>query len=129
MAPPRKKKPAPGEGYEVKLRLPPDTMGWIEARAKAEQRPFRAVIRNQLARVPYLEQFEKLADLIRDMDSTLARYGARIVSHDMNTGLLNAVDALLEAKGGEVPAAIDRVRVIRNAMHATERSEKRMKKQ
>jgi hypothetical protein len=124
MAPVRKKKLAASEGYEVKLRVPADTMKWIEERAKAEQRPFRAVIRNNLARVPYLEQFENLATLVQRMDSTLARYGARIMWHDMNAELNDAVDRLLDATGGEVPAAIDRVRVVRNAMRLTERGKK-----
>jgi hypothetical protein len=124
MAPPRKKGRSAREGFEVKLRLPPDVMARIETRAKAEQRPLNAVIRNDLARIPHLEQFEKLGELVRDMDSTLARYGARIVWHDLNTELNEAVDRLLVAQGGEVPATIDRVRVIRNAMRATERGKK-----
>jgi hypothetical protein len=39
--------------------------------------------------------------------------------HQLSGDLLNAVDALLKAEGGAVRAAIERVRVERNAMLKT----------
>jgi hypothetical protein len=55
------------------------------------------------------------------MGNVLARYASEIVMHQLSGEMLNAIDALLKAEGGAVSAAIERVRVLRNAMQATKR--------
>jgi hypothetical protein len=116
MAPPRKKRPAPGEGREYKLRLPLDIANRIEAKAKAEQRPQNRIIVNELAEIPHLERFRDLAGLVGDMQVILARHGARIMWHDLSDQLLNGVDAVLDAEGGALLTAVEKLRAARTSM-------------
>src|SRR5262245_26146091 len=112
MAPPRKS-PSPGQGREYKIRLPEDVAQRIETKAKQEGRPQNRVIINELASVPDLEQTSKLATLVRDMEVVVARYASQITSHDLSDELLRAVDAVLSAQAGALPAAVERLRVVR----------------
>ena len=122
MAPPRKKQPAPGQGREYKIRLPEDIAQRIEMKAKDEQRPQNRIIINELAAFPNLEQTDKLAALVSHMEVVVARYAAQQTFHDLTDALLNAVDAVLAAQGGALPAAIERLRVERLALDATRRA-------
>jgi predicted DNA-binding protein len=117
VAPPRKS-PAPGQGREYKIRLPEDVAQRIEARAKEQGRPQNRVIINELAAIPDLEQTAKLATLVKDMEIVLARYAAQISAHDLSSQLLNAVDAVLNAEGSALTAAVERLRVVRAGMLA-----------
>ena len=116
MAPPRKKQPSPGQGREYKIRLPEDVAQRVEAKAKVEGRPQNRIIINELASVPDLEQTHKLAALVGDMEVVVARYAAQITLHDLSDALLKAVDAVLAARGGALPQAIERLRVARAGM-------------
>jgi hypothetical protein len=118
MAPPRKKQPTPGQGREYKIRLPEDVAQRIEAKAKVEGRPQNRIIINELASVPHLEQTHKLATLVREMEVVVARYAAQITSHDLSDRLLSAVDAVLDAQGGALTAAVEKLRVVRAGMLA-----------
>jgi hypothetical protein len=115
MAPPKKRGSA-GQVREYKIRLPLDISERIEAKAKKEQRPQNRIIINELAAFPTLEQHGELAKHVGEMGNMIARYGARIEWHDLSDELLKGVDAVLKAEGGAVHAAIDRLRVVRNAM-------------
>src|SRR5262249_61656932 len=106
MAPRRKKQPPPF-GREFKIRLPEDIAARIKAKAEKEQRPQNRIIINELAAFPDLEQQRTLAENVATMGDVLARYGAEIVMHRLSDALLRAVDALLKAEGGAVPAAIE----------------------
>jgi hypothetical protein len=121
MAPPRKQ-PTPGQGREYKIRLPEDVAQRIEAKAKVEGRPQNRIIINELASVPDLEQTHKLATLVRDMEVVVARYAAQITSHDLSERLLSAVDAVLNAQGGALTAAVERLRVVRASMLALDQT-------
>ena len=77
MAPPRKKKHAPGEGYEVKLRIPPDVMAIVEEEARASERAFNRTIVNLLASIPHLKGEAKLAASVRQLDVLLPAMAAR----------------------------------------------------
>jgi hypothetical protein len=123
-SPRRKKKQSAFEmGREFKLRLPPDVSDRIEQKAKAEGRPQNRVIINELASFPELEQQRGLGELVIEIQTVLARHGARIAWHDLADDLLNAVDAVLAAKtGGELQAAVERLRVGRLAMLRSERT-------
>jgi hypothetical protein len=116
MAPPRKKQPTPGQGREYKIRLPEDVAQRIEAKAKVEGRPQNRIIINELASVPDLEQTAKLAPLVAHMEVIVARYAAQITSHDLSKRLLSAVDAVLNAQGGALTAAVENLRVARAGM-------------
>ena len=107
---------APGQGREYKIRLPEDIAQRIEAKAKDEQRPQNRIIINELARFPDLEKTDKLAELVRDMEVVIARYAAQITSHDLTDELLRAVDAVLATQGGALPAAIEKLRLVRTGM-------------
>jgi hypothetical protein len=115
---------APSRGREFKIRLPDDIARRIERKARDKTWPQNRVIINELADYPDLERLRDLADLVGEMDNTLARYGARISWHDLSDELLSAVDAVLNAQGGALQAAVDRLRVVRNAMLATRKVEK-----
>lgn len=127
MAPPRKHVVAPPAGREVKLRLPEDVAARIEQKAKSEGRPMNRVIVNELASVPYLERAAALDALVKNMSVVLARYGARITAHDLSDELLGAVDAVLNAEGGALQAAADKLRVVRTGMLAHQAAERRRK--
>jgi predicted DNA-binding protein len=118
MAPPRKKQPTPGQGREYKIRLPEDVAQRIEAKAKDEGRPQNRIIINELASVPDLEQTHKLATEVEHMHVVLAKYAAQITWNDLSTQLLTAVDAVLNAQGGALTAAIEKLRVVRAGLLA-----------
>jgi hypothetical protein len=109
-------------GREFKVILPPDISEWIEREAREEGRPQSRIIINHLSRVPYLDRQAKLGELIRDMETTLAKYGSRITQIELNEALLRALDEALAA-GSEAQRQppLDRLRVIRRAMLETER--------
>ena len=118
MAPPRKKQPAPGQGREYKIRLPEDIAQRIEAKAKVEGRPQNRIIINELAKFPDLEKTDKLAELVRYMEVVIARYAAQQTAADLSKQLLSAVDAVLNAQGGALTAAVEKLRVVRVGMLA-----------
>jgi len=124
VAPPRKKQPALGQGREYKIRLPEDIAQRIEMKAKDEQRPQNRIIINELAAFPDLEQNTKLASLVGHMEVLLARYAAQQTVADLSKQLLSAVDAVLNAQGGALPAAIERLRVERLALDRTQSKRK-----
>lgn len=117
MAPPRKKRRAPGEGHPVHLRLPTDIFERLEAKAKAEGRPFNRVLINELASVPYLERLRDFGEAVEDMKLVLARHSERIILADLGEPLLHAVDAVVDAKTeAEWRARSDRLRILRAEM-------------
>jgi hypothetical protein len=124
MAPPRKKKHAPGEGYEVKLRIPPDVMAIVEEEARASERAFNRTIVNLLASIPHLKGEAKLAASVRQLDVLLPAMAARMTWHNLQDGLLNAVDAVLAAPAN-APAPLDKLRAARAAMLIHERQMKK----
>jgi hypothetical protein len=125
MAPPRKKRRAPGEGHPVHLRLPADVFRLVEARAAKEQWPLNRVIINLLASIPHLETARTQEQVLQDMQIVLARYGSRITSADLSAPLLRAVDDVLAANtDGELQARLDRLRVLRADMLKHERAAK-----
>ena len=98
MAPPRKKRRAPGEGHPVHLRLPTDVFRRIEAKAKDETGwPLNRVIINELAAFPDLEKQAKLGELIRDMEVVLAQYGSRITLAELTPKRSAAARRLIPA--------------------------------
>jgi hypothetical protein len=126
MAPPRKRKPIPGKLYDFKLRMPEDIRERIEAKAEKMGWPQNRIIVNELADHPRLEQFCELAnhildlkDAIRRNETLMARYRASIDMHDLSKELLKAVDTILATEGGAQQTAIERLRVVRNAMPQT----------
>jgi len=96
------------------MRLPTDVFERIEARAKGEGRPFHRIIVDELALFPHLFRQARLGELVRDMETVLARYGSRITVTEVNEALLHAVDEALAARtDGQLQAQLDRLRVIR----------------
>jgi hypothetical protein len=120
--PRHRKPPEPGRTNRVYMRLPTDVFERIEAKAKREGRPFHRIIVDELALFPYLDRQARLGELVRDMETVLARYGARIAVTEVNVGLLNAVDQALAARtDGQLQRQLDRLRVIRASMLESER--------
>jgi hypothetical protein len=125
MAPPRKKRRAPGEGHPVHLRLPADVFQFVEARAAKGPWPFNRAIINLLASIPQLETARTQEQVLQDMQIVLARYGSRVTLADLSEPLLRAVDDLLAAStSGELQARLDRLRVLRAAMLKHEQAAK-----
>ena len=119
---PRRKPPEPGGTNRVSLRLPTDVFERIEAKAKGEGRPFHRIIVNELTLFPHLDRQTRLGELVRDMESVLARYASRIAVTDLNGALLHAVDGALAARtDGQLRPQLDLLRVIRSTMLESER--------
>jgi hypothetical protein len=114
--------PAYKRGREFKVILPPEVSERIERRARDEGKPQSRVIVDDLSRIPVLEAQSQLGKLVRTMENVLARYGSRIVTLDLETQLLRAIDRLLEARPGEVQARLDGLRILRAAMANRERA-------
>ena len=57
----------------MKLRLPPEIMDRIEAKARVELRPMSSVVRSELEAYPQLEQHAKLAVMIEQLNTALER--------------------------------------------------------
>ena len=124
MAPPRRK---PGQVREYKIRLPEDIAQRIEAKAKDEQRPQNRIIINELAKFPDLEKTDKLAGIVRHMEVVIARYAAQQTAADLSKQLLSAVDAVLNAQGGALTAAVEKLRVVRADMLAHDQTQSKRK--
>jgi hypothetical protein len=104
------------------LRLPTDVVERIEAKAKGEGRPFNRILVSELALFPHLDRQARLGELVRDMESVLARYGSRIILTELNEALLHAVDQTLAAEtDDELQPRLERLRVIRRTMLENER--------
>lgn len=123
MAPPRKQVRAPGEFHPVHLGLPDDVFTRIEAKAKAEGRPFRRIIINELAEHPYLAMQAKLAELLGHLETLMAKYSMRLTSIGVNEELVKIVDGMLaeRANGVQLQARLDQLATIRRAMLELER--------
>jgi hypothetical protein len=128
MAPPRKKRRAPGEDHPVHLRLPTDVMKRVEAKAKDEGRPLNRIIINELAAFPDLDRQAKLGQLTRDMEIVLMRYHERIIVADLTDDLLGTVRDMVKADDannvGLLRAKVAKARVILAAMEKHERMPK-----
>jgi hypothetical protein len=104
------------------LRLPTDVVERIEAKAKGEGRPFNRILVNELALFPHLDRQARLGELVRDMETVLARYGSRITVTELNEALLHAVDEALAAEtDAQLQPLLERLRVIRRTMLESER--------
>jgi hypothetical protein len=106
----------------VYLRLPTDVFERIEAKAKGSGRPFHRIIVEELSLFPHLDRQARFGELVRDMETVLARYGSRLTVTEFNEALLHAVDEALAARtDGRLQQQLDRLRVIRRAMLESER--------
>ena len=102
--------------------MPTDVVERIEAKAKGEGRPFNRILVDELALFPHLDRQARLGELVRDMESVLARYGSRITVTELNEALLHAVDEALAAEtDAELQPQLERLRVIRRTMLESER--------
>lgn len=128
MAPRRKRATTTKEARDFKIRLPEDIRQRLDEKAKDTGWPLNRIIINELAAYPDLEKRGSLIEAVGHFDVLLARYGARIVWLELSEQMLDALDAALEAQGTAQQAALDKVRVVRNAMRAHERVMKAGKK-
>jgi hypothetical protein len=104
------------------LRLPTDVVERIEAKAKGEGRPFNRILVDELVLFPHLDRQARLGELVRDMETVLARYGSHITVSELNGALLHAVDEALGAEtDAELQPQLERLRVIRRSMLESER--------
>jgi hypothetical protein len=104
------------------LRLPTDVVDRIEAKAKVEGRPFNRILVDELALFPYLDRQARLGELVRDMESVLARYRSRITVPELNEALLHALDEALAAEtDAQLQPLLERLRVMRRTMLESER--------
>ena len=119
---PRRKPPEQGRTNRVYLRLPSDVFERIEAKAKGESRPFHRILVDELSLFPYLNLQARLGELVRDIETVLARYGSRLTVTEFDEALRDAVDKALAARtDGRLQQQLDRLRVIRRAMLECER--------
>jgi hypothetical protein len=122
---------------EVKLRVPPPIMGFIEKRAKADRRPINATIVKLLERVPAWETYSDLNELserYQDMfdmaEITLARYSKEIAWQVLSRELVDKIDIGLQMNY-EVEASpslrnwLNGLRAIRAQMRLQQNQEER----
>jgi hypothetical protein len=126
MAPPRTKRLDPGEGHQllVKLRLPPDVLEMIDAKARENGWTLNRTIINLLASLPHLDREARSVDAVRQLEILLHDMAARMTWLKIEDELLNAVDAALAAPAN-APAALDKLRAARAAMLLHERQMKK----
>ena len=117
---PRRRPPEPGRTNRVHLRLPTDVFLRIEAKAKGQGRPFHRIIVEELSLFPHLDQQARLGELVREMETVLARYGSRLTVTEFNEALIHAVDEALAARTGQLQQPLDRLRTIRRTMLESE---------
>jgi hypothetical protein len=113
---PRRKKTASAQAREFKLRLPEDISERIVTKTEQTGWPQNRVIINELAEYPALKEYREQGDQIGAINDIIAHYGARITWLELSEQLLAALDAALDAQGTAQQAALDKVRVLRNAM-------------
>ena len=119
---PRRKPAEQGRTNRVHLRLPTDVFERIEEKAKGERRPFHRILVDELSLFPYLNLQARLGELVRDIETVLARYGSRLTVTEFDEALRDAVDKALAARtDGRLQQQLDRLRVIRRAMLESER--------
>jgi hypothetical protein len=119
MAPRRRTQQPESQPSVWKIRLPSDVAKRVRDKASALEMPQNRVIINELAAYPRLEQTDKLAEQVRDLEVLLARYSARISGLDISENLLTAVDAILKADGAAaLESAVERLRVARHGVAA-----------
>jgi hypothetical protein len=71
-----------------------DVVERIEAKAKGEGRPFNRILANELALFPHLDRQARLGELVRDMESVLARYGSRTTVTELSESLARPASAV-----------------------------------
>ena len=88
--------------------MPTDVVERIEAKAKGEGRPFNRILVDELALFPHLDRQARLGELVRDMESVLARYGSRITMTELNEEDVRdpGVLARLEAEPARLQQAV-----------------------
>jgi hypothetical protein len=122
----KRKTPAPtgpAAPSEFKLRLMEDTAAWVRKLAQESGKPQSRVIIDALADYERLMNIRTFSELLGDLEVVLARHGARIVWQDLSDEMLGAVDQVLNSSGTAREAAIDQLRVIRNAMKKHKQTE------
>ena len=125
MAPPRKKRAAPGEGHSVHLRLPTDVFRLVEKKANKQGWPFNRAVINLLASIPHLETARTQEDVLQDMQLLLAKHSSRDTLANLSEPLLRVVDDVLAAKtDGERQAPLEHLRVLRTEMRKFEQAAK-----
>jgi hypothetical protein len=126
LAPPRKPS-VPGQTHPIHLRFPTDVFERIDAKAKAAGIPINRVIINEAAHYPFLERQWGFGELLGDMKTTLAQYGARLTVASLNENILRAIDEIITAPTAvERNAPLDKLRVLRGAMVKHEREVAKM---
>jgi hypothetical protein len=97
--------------------LPTDVFDRVEAKAKEEGRPLHRILVEELSLFPHLDRQARLGELVREMETVLARYGSRLTVTELDEKLLHAVDKALAARtDGLLQQQLDRLRVIRRTM-------------
>jgi hypothetical protein len=101
--------------------LPTDVFKRIEAKAKKAGRPFHRILVEELSLFPHLYRETRLGELVRDIETVLARYASRLAVTELNEALLHAVDETLAAgTDGQLQQQLNRLRVIRSTMREDE---------
>jgi hypothetical protein len=101
-------------------------MQLVEARAKKDRCPLNRAVINLISSIPDLEKRRTQEETLEQMQTVLARYGARVTLADLGEPLLRAVDEVLAAKtDGELQARLDKLRVLRTEMLKFEKTAKR----
>jgi hypothetical protein len=116
---------------EYKVRLPFDLAEEIEEESERTGAPQNRIVVDRLERDRRDGKIKTLDNLIQNLflaqtevGTLLARYGARADAIDLGEELPRVVDEVLNAKPAELPAKLDKLRLVRGKMLNVERDER-----
>jgi hypothetical protein len=116
---------------EYKVRLPFDLAEEIEYESGHSGIPQNRIIVDRLNREKAANDIRTMNDLIEklilaggDLNILIARYGSRMDSIDLGEELPEVIDEVLNAKPAELPAKLDKLRLVRSKMRNIERKKR-----
>ena len=90
--------------------------------ARGRQAAVEKIITNHLSRIPYLEMQRGFDEMLNDMKTVLAQYGARIAISELSELIKLALAELMAAPTvSQREAVVDRLRVLHDALTKHER--------
>jgi hypothetical protein len=110
------------QGRDFRLRLPRDLSDEIEKESAVSGIPQNRIIINRLAAFGQNNKAASMDSLLNHLETLLARYGTRLNSVELAEDLARAANEVVNAKAAELPAKVDKLRVILRAMQEMERA-------
>ena len=122
-----KRKAAPTKPpREYKVRLSYQIAQEIEEVADRSGVSINRVIGDRLVSFEHMGLMDSLRKVTTQLTQLFTRYGSRMTQIELSEGLMRAVDEVLSAKPAELPAKLDKLRLVRGEIQDFERSEREL---